>query len=99
MKPRVNREDSLTDQEYQALTARWEEMLALAEGILWNNYLNPDSDDLLSNGARNCAIMVAEGGGIVMAQSLESIRSRIEALGMGFRFVKPIPRGSSGATT
>ena len=23
MKPRVEREDSLTDQEYQALTARW----------------------------------------------------------------------------
>ncbi len=48
MKPRVKREDSLTDQEYQALTARWEEMLALAEEILWHNYLDPDSDDLLS---------------------------------------------------
>ena len=48
MKPRIDRDDGLTDQEYQALTARWEEMLALAEGILWNNYLNPDSDDLLS---------------------------------------------------
>jgi hypothetical protein len=40
--------------------------------------------------------MVAEGGGIVMAQSLESIRSRIEALGMGFRFVKPIRTNANG---
>ena len=48
MKPRIDRDDCLTDQEYQALTARWEEMLALAEEILWRNYLNPDSDDLLS---------------------------------------------------
>ena len=32
MKPRIDRDDCLTDQEYQALTARWEEMLALAEG-------------------------------------------------------------------
>ena len=31
-----------------------------------------------------------------MAQSLESIRSRIEALGMGFRFVKPIRTNANG---
>lgn len=31
-----------------------------------------------------------------MAQSLESIRSRIEALGVGFRFVKPIRTNANG---
>ena len=47
MKPRVKREDSLTDQEYQALTARWEEMLALAQEMIWQCYLNSQSEDLM----------------------------------------------------
>ena len=48
MKPRVKLDDGITQEEYQALAARREEMIRLAEEILWRNYLNPDSDDLLS---------------------------------------------------
>jgi hypothetical protein len=48
MKPRIKLDDGITPEEYQALAARWEEMLKLAEEILWHNYLDPDSDDLLS---------------------------------------------------
>lgn len=48
MKPRIKLDDSITPEEYQALAARWEEMLKLAEDILWHNYLDPDSGDLLS---------------------------------------------------
>lgn len=48
MKPRIKLDDGITQEEYQALAARWEEMLSLAEEILWKNYLDPKSDDLLS---------------------------------------------------
>ena len=47
MKPRIDLDDGITQEEYQALAARWEEMLSLAE-IIWQNYLNPKSDDLMS---------------------------------------------------
>lgn len=48
MKPRVKLDDSITQEEYQALAARREEMIRLAEEILWRNYLDPESDDLMS---------------------------------------------------
>lgn len=48
MKPRIKLDDGITQEEYQALAARREEMLALAEEILWKNYLDPNSDDLMS---------------------------------------------------
>ncbi len=48
MKPRVTLDDGITPEEHQALAARWDEMLELAEAIIWHNYLDPDSDDLLS---------------------------------------------------
>ena len=48
MKPRVKLDDSITQEEYQALDARREELIRLAEDILWRNYLDPESDDLLS---------------------------------------------------
>lgn len=48
MKPRIDLNDGITQEEYQALAARWEEMLSLAEEIMWQNYLNPKSDDLMS---------------------------------------------------
>ena len=48
MKPRIDLDDGITQEEYQALAARWEEMLSLAEEIIWQNYLNPKSDDLMS---------------------------------------------------
>ena len=41
MKPRIKLDDGITSEEYQALAARWEEMLSLAETIIWQNYLNP----------------------------------------------------------
>lgn len=48
MKPRIKLDDGITQEEYQALAARWKEMLSLAEEIIWRNYLNPKSDDLMS---------------------------------------------------
>lgn len=48
MKPRIDLNDGITQEEYQALAARWDEMISLAEVILWRNYLNPKSDDLMS---------------------------------------------------
>lgn len=48
MKPRVKLDGGITREEYQALAARREEMIRLAEDILWRNYLDPESDDLLS---------------------------------------------------
>ena len=48
MKPRIDRNDGITDREYETLAARWEEMLKLAEEILWHNYLDPNSGDLMS---------------------------------------------------
>ena len=42
MKPRIDLDDGITQEEYQALAARWEEMLSLAEEIIWQNYLNPE---------------------------------------------------------
>jgi hypothetical protein len=48
MKPRIDLDDGITQEEYQALAARWEEMLSLAEEIIWQNYLNPKSGDLMS---------------------------------------------------
>lgn len=47
MRPRVKRE-GLTQEEYRSLAARWEEMLSLAEEILWRYYLNPQSGHCLS---------------------------------------------------
>lgn len=38
----------ITQEEYQALAARREELIRLAEDILWRNYLDPESDDLMS---------------------------------------------------
>ena len=35
MKPRIELDDGITSEEYQALAARWEEMLSLAETIIW----------------------------------------------------------------
>lgn len=48
MKPRIDLDNGITQEEYQALAARWEEMLSLAEEIIWQNYLNPKSGDLMS---------------------------------------------------
>ncbi|MDE7398873.1 MAG: hypothetical protein K2N06_05020 [Oscillospiraceae bacterium] len=48
MKPGIKLDDGITTEEYKALVSRWEEMLSLAEEIIWNNYLNPQSDDLMS---------------------------------------------------
>lgn len=48
MKPRIELDDGITREEYQALASRWDEMLSLAEAILWRNYLDPNSDDLMS---------------------------------------------------
>lgn len=48
MKPRVKLDGGITQEEYQALAARREELIRLAEDILWRNYLDPESDDLMS---------------------------------------------------
>ncbi len=48
MKPRIQLEDGITPEEYQALASRWDEMLSLAEDIIWRNYLDPKSDELMS---------------------------------------------------
>ena len=48
MKPRIELDDSITREEYQALASRWDEMISLAEEIIWRNYLDPNSDDLMS---------------------------------------------------
>ena len=48
MQPRIRREDGITLEEYQILLSRWDEMLLLAEEIIWQNYLNPKSDELMS---------------------------------------------------
>ena len=47
-KPRIQLDDGITQEEYQALASRWDEMLSLAEGIILRNYLDPKSDDLMS---------------------------------------------------
>lgn len=48
MKPRINLDDGITPEEYQSLASRWAEMLSLSEEIIWRNYLDPRSDDLMS---------------------------------------------------
>ena len=48
MKPCIKLEDGITSKEYQALAARWDEMLSLAEEILWRNYLDPKSEEIIS---------------------------------------------------
>lgn len=48
MKPRITMEDGIIPEEYQAMAVRWKEMLTLAEEIIWQSYLNPKSDDLMS---------------------------------------------------
>lgn len=48
MKPRIEVDDGITPEEYQMIVSRWDEMLSLAEEIIWWNYLNPESDDLMS---------------------------------------------------
>lgn len=48
MKPRIKLDDGITKEEYQALASRKEEMLSLAEEIIWKNYLDPNSGDLMS---------------------------------------------------
>jgi len=48
MKPRIEVEDDITPEDYQTIVSRWDEMLSLAEEIIWWNYLNPKSDDLMS---------------------------------------------------
>ncbi len=48
MRPRIRLEDGITQEEYQTLASRQEEMLSLTEEIIWKNYLDPNSDDLMS---------------------------------------------------
>ena len=48
MKPRIKLDDGITQEEYQALAARWDDMLSLAEEILWRNYLDPKSEEIMS---------------------------------------------------
>lgn len=48
MKPRIKLDDGITPEEYQTIVSRWDEMLSLAEEIIWWNYLNPKSDNLMS---------------------------------------------------
>ena len=48
MKPRIDLDDGITQEEHLALASRWDEMLSLAEESIWRNYLNPKSDDLMS---------------------------------------------------
>lgn len=48
MKPRINLDDGITTEEYQAMASRWDEMLSLAEEIIWQCYLNPNSEDIMS---------------------------------------------------
>lgn len=46
MKPRTKQNDGITPKEYQTLAARRDEMLSLAEEIIWQNYPNPKSDEM-----------------------------------------------------
>lgn len=48
MKPRIKLDDGITQEEYQALASRWDEMLSLAEEIILRHYLDPKSNDLMS---------------------------------------------------
>lgn len=48
MKPRIKLDDGITSEEYQELASCWDEMLSLAEEIIWRNYLNPKSNELMS---------------------------------------------------
>ena len=48
MKPRIKLDDGITSEEYQTMASRWDEMLSRAEEIIWRNYLDPKSDDLMS---------------------------------------------------
>ena len=48
MKPRIELDDGITVEEYQTMVSRWDEMLSLAEEMIWQNYLNPQSEDLMS---------------------------------------------------
>lgn len=48
MKPRISLCGGITLEEYQVLATRWDEMLSLAEEIIWRNYLNPKSEDIMS---------------------------------------------------
>ncbi len=47
-KPSIRLNDGITEEEYQALASRLEEMISLAEEIIWQNYLDPESEDLMS---------------------------------------------------
>ena len=47
-KPSIRLNDGITEEEYQALASRLEEMISLAEEIIWRNYLDPESEDLMS---------------------------------------------------
>lgn len=48
MKPRIELYEGITSEEYQALASRWEEMLSIAEEIIYHCYLDPTSDELMS---------------------------------------------------
>lgn len=48
MKPRIKLDDGITQEEYQSLASRWDEMISLAEEIIWRNYLDPNSGDIMS---------------------------------------------------
>ena len=37
MKPRIEVEDDITPEDYQTIVSRWDEMLSLAEEIIWWN--------------------------------------------------------------
>lgn len=37
MKPRIEAEDDITPEDYQTIVSRWDEMLSLAEEIIWWN--------------------------------------------------------------
>ncbi len=48
MKPRIDLDERLAQEGYQALVSRRDEMLSLAEEIIWRHCLNPKSGDLMS---------------------------------------------------
>ena len=48
MKPRIDLDDGISQEEYQVLSSRWNEMIKLAEEIMYRNYLNPKSNNLMS---------------------------------------------------
>jgi hypothetical protein len=48
MKPRIRLKDGITQEEYQSIASRWDEILSLAEEIIWRYYLDPKSEALMS---------------------------------------------------